>query len=113
MSLQHARLRAKQRFGLRFKQGDTLEISRAIAQKKAKLIEDQVLRGIYELEFKGKTVRVVFDNIKKKVVTFVPMPGTKDFKAHYDRKKGGFYALNQPTYIPLDTDFNPWANRLP
>jgi hypothetical protein len=78
-----------------------------IVQDKAELLEDNVLRKVYKLTYKNKLCKVVYDIIKRRVITFLPLEGSNEWVDYETRKKGSPFGRNLPPYIPLDTDFVP------
>lgn len=71
--LRHAKRRANTRYGLDLTNNDLQEIVRLIKQQKAKFIERQSLRVTHwEVEYKGETLRAVYDKRRSQIVTFLP-----------------------------------------
>lgn len=103
----HAQIRARQRFDLKLGVRDFEQIRALITQGKAKLLEDQVLSKIYLVNYRGKELRVVFHDIKKKVITVLPSIGSTEWKKFETKKGRNPYWRNLPPEIPLDTDFAP------
>lgn len=103
----HARIRAKQRFKINVGMKEFEDIRAQITQGKATLIEDQVLKKIYEVSIKEKKCRVVFDSINKKVITVLPSLGSLEWLKYERKHKGSPFFRNLPPEVPLDTDFIP------
>ena len=68
----HASERAAQRYRVRPSAEDYENIRAQIVQGKAKLLDYQVTRGVYQAELQGQKCWVVYHYIKRKVVTFLP-----------------------------------------
>lgn len=102
----HAGHRAFQRYDAKVTQKDFEEMIGQIISGKAVLVEDQILKKVYDLTHKETEFRVVYHVVKRRIVTFLPKPGTP---GHVD------YSTPRPqparvlpfTDIPLDTDFSP------
>lgn len=70
-------MRAKQRYGLHVSRADFEEIRSLIVQGKTVLIEKQAYKYVHEVEFKGRKMKVVYDETTRRIVTFLPPPGHK------------------------------------
>ncbi len=72
----HANKRARQRYGMRIKPGDYEKIVALITQGHATLIDKGGFKCKYQLEFRGKQILVGYDDVLKRIITFLPMPRT-------------------------------------
>lgn len=71
----HAKRRAYQRYGLVLNKWDLRELVTAIQSNKATHVEKRSNRvSEWDVQFHGETVRVVYDNMRKTIVTFLEMP---------------------------------------
>lgn len=68
---QHMLQRAGERYGLVISRNDERDLIVQAVSGKAKLIENQVLKGIYEGEIRGKIVRYVYHYVTRQLVTFL------------------------------------------
>ncbi len=68
----HGKLRAMQRYNVAPTRMEFEDMRAQVVQGKAKLVEDQILKAIYEVQLRGKTVRVVYSPIHRKILTFLP-----------------------------------------
>lgn len=77
----HAKLRAAQRYGLRFGDDSEAQIVAAIQNPKE---SGAVFRWrtsnrstVFDVPFRGQIVRVVYDKMRKAIVSFLPLPPEK------------------------------------
>ena len=69
----HAKRRAKVRYDLQLSVDNHNEIVRLIQLQKGKCLGSQSNRvSHWEIEYKGKILHVVYDKLRKQVVTFLP-----------------------------------------
>ena len=68
----HAGHRAFERYGASPTPLEFEDLRAQIVQGKAKLIEDQIIKGIYLVQFKGQPALVVYHQVKRKIITFLP-----------------------------------------
>ena len=77
----HAIKRALQRYDLDINQEKLVELVQSIQNGKAKFLEKQSLRvSIFEVEVNGKKTRVVYDKIRKTIVSFLPLGPEPDYR---------------------------------
>lgn len=70
----HAKKRALERFDLDLNRDDLNKIKYLIQNKKTLMLERSSLRvTIHRVDYKGKRMRVVYDKLRKNIVTFLPM----------------------------------------
>jgi hypothetical protein len=103
----HAATRARERYRFKPTPRDYETIINQIVQKQATLVEDQILKGVYDVTVRKQRVRVVYHYVKRKIVTFLPLPFTKEWHKHRANTRGSIFWQGQPPLIPLDTDFIP------
>jgi hypothetical protein len=108
----HARIRARQRYGIRLGIKDFEQIRILITQEKVKLLEDQVLNKIYLVNYRDEEFRVVYNVIKRKVITVLPRIGSKEWKKFETKKGRNPFWKNLGPEIPLDTDYCPHMKAL-
>lgn len=72
----HARLRAWQRYGIRFTHQTAADLTAQIRSGKARFLERQSNRVTkFEVEVNGAWIPVIYDATRKQVVTFLPKEG--------------------------------------
>lgn len=70
----HARRRALERYELDLNRHDLREVVESIQAGKATFVRRQSLRvSIWEVTVKGQACRVVYDKLRKTIVTFLPL----------------------------------------
>lgn len=75
----HASRRAAERYGMKFGRAEQREFVKAIQTGKSTVIEKQSHRvTVHELIIEGEPVRVVYDRIRKTIVTFLPFEEVED-----------------------------------
>lgn len=72
----HAKRRALERYGITLNAHQVYEMERMIRQNKSWLISSQYNsrnRKVHELRYNGRIYRVVYDKIRHRIVTFLPL----------------------------------------
>jgi ABC-type iron transport system FetAB ATPase subunit len=70
--IRHATRRAKERYALTLSKGDFKEITRDITTGNSSFIKKvSNTRSVHDVLFKGITLRVVYDKLRKCIVTFL------------------------------------------
>lgn len=72
----HGQLRAMQRYNARPTAMEFEDMRSQIVRGVAPMVEDQILKAIYEVELRGRKARVVYSPLARKILTFLP---PKDF----------------------------------
>lgn len=74
----HAKRRANERFGIHLDQNSECQMVKQIQNGQAKLLDRQSQRiSVWGIEIQGQKVAVVYDNVRKAIVTFMyPNMGT-------------------------------------
>jgi hypothetical protein len=76
----HAGDRAEERYGKRPTTREFEDIRSYIVQGKARLVEDNVIKQVYEVVFRGGPAWVVYNSVTRRVVTFLPKNPLQDKK---------------------------------
>lgn len=72
----HAKRRIEERFGLTLNRQTYFHLVKRIQTGRATFIGRQTNRvKLYEIEYQGVVMRVVYDNIRHNIVTFLPQKG--------------------------------------
>jgi hypothetical protein len=70
--MRHAQRRALERYSIFCSLADLMEIRDLIQSQKGNLVERQSLRvTVWDVDYKGTEIRVVYDNVRKSIVTFL------------------------------------------
>ena len=73
MQAHHARLRSLERYGLELTKQVHSELVKMIRDGWAVQVEKQSNRvSIYQTEYRGHSLRFVYDHMRKQIVTFLP-----------------------------------------
>lgn len=68
----HAKDQARLRHGVVPTAMEMEDLRCQVVQGRATLIEDQFNRGVYQVDFRGQKVEIVYHRWKNQVVTFLP-----------------------------------------
>lgn len=79
--IKHAQRRALERYGIHCSYADLISIRDQIQSQRAAFVERQSHRvTVWDLTHQQKEVRVVYDNQRKMIVTFLPPEAREDFE---------------------------------
>ena len=68
----HAKKRALQRYGVKINRQDFFNIKKMVGLSRTKPLERRSNRVcVHEIEYAGKTMRIVYDSLRGQVVTFL------------------------------------------
>ncbi|HEX7277887.1 MAG TPA: hypothetical protein VF244_10975 [Acidimicrobiales bacterium] len=69
----HARIRARERYGIELGEASRSAIIRSIQTGTSTIVERQTNRvSVHDVDLDGQVVRVVYDRARKELVTFLP-----------------------------------------
>ena len=68
----HAKRRALERYGIEYNEEDLRLIRKLISEGKSKSTKQSNRVRIHELEYMGENIKIVYDKIRKEIVSFLP-----------------------------------------
>lgn len=75
----HAKRRALERYGIDFTHQNMIDLKHHIMSGRSQNVVTQSNRvTIHTLEWQGQTVRVVYDKLRKNIVSFLPLDKTPE-----------------------------------
>ena len=87
---QHAKKRARERYGLLVNKIDIENLINAIQNNKGEFIYRSSNRAtVWKLKCKGKEVLVVYDKLRGQIVTFLPFVALEKYKTKQEKRVRG------------------------